>query len=56
MSAGPARVLVITPVHNEAEHLEEVVAACSPRPGAPDLWLIVDDNSDDQSAGSPHGR
>ena len=43
------RLLLITPVHNEAEHLERTVRAVAAQTLEPDLWLIVDDGSTDSS-------
>jgi glycosyltransferase involved in cell wall biosynthesis len=54
------RLLVISPVRNEAEHLERVVRAMAAQTRSPDLWLIVDDHSTDgtyelaEQAGGQH--
>jgi poly-beta-1,6-N-acetyl-D-glucosamine synthase len=42
-----ARVLIVSPVRNEAAHVERTAhsLACQTRP--PDLWVAVDDGSDD---------
>ena len=50
LSGGAARVLLVSPVHNEAAHLEEVIDGVFAQTRPPDLWLIVDDNSDDDTA------
>jgi glycosyltransferase involved in cell wall biosynthesis len=42
-----ARLLLITPVRDEAAHLERTVRAVAAQSRAPDLWLIVDDGSTD---------
>jgi len=42
-----ARLLLITPARNEAAHLERTVRAVAAQTRPPDLWLIVDDGSDD---------
>lgn len=42
-----ARLLLITPVRNEAAHLERTVRAVAAQTRTPDLWLVVDDGSDD---------
>jgi glycosyltransferase involved in cell wall biosynthesis len=42
-----ARVLVISPVRNEAEHIEEVVRGVAGQRRPPDTWLVVDDGSTD---------
>ena len=44
------RVLVITPAHNESDHIGEVVTAVRDQTRPPDLWLIVDDGSTDDTA------
>lgn len=41
------RLLVISPVRNEAAHLELVVAAMAAQTRPPDEWIVVDDGSDD---------
>jgi poly-beta-1,6-N-acetyl-D-glucosamine synthase len=43
------RVLLITPAHDEAEHLERTVRAVATQTRPPDLWLIVDDGSTDET-------
>jgi poly-beta-1,6-N-acetyl-D-glucosamine synthase len=43
----PQRLLVISPVRNEGEHLDAVAASLEQQTRRPDLWLIVDDNSTD---------
>ena len=44
------RLLVVSPVHNEAVHLERVAAAMAAQTRPPDEWVVVDDNSDDGTA------
>jgi poly-beta-1,6-N-acetyl-D-glucosamine synthase len=44
------RLLLITPAWNEASHLERTARAIAAQSRRPDLWLIVDDGSDDGSA------
>jgi biofilm PGA synthesis N-glycosyltransferase PgaC len=46
---GPTdqRLLVVSPVRNEAEHLERVVTAMASQTRPPDEWIVVDDGSDD---------
>jgi len=44
------RLLIVSPVRNEAEHLEAVVASVQRQTRRPDLWLIVDDHSTDDTA------
>ncbi len=41
------RLLVVSPVRNEAAHLERVVAAMAAQTRPPDEWVVVDDDSDD---------
>ncbi len=44
------RLLVISPVRNEAEHLDRVARAMAAQSRPPDLWLLVDDHSTDGTA------
>ncbi|HKH64345.1 MAG TPA: glycosyltransferase family A protein [Solirubrobacterales bacterium] len=44
-----ARLLLITPARNEAAHLERTIRAVAAQTRKPDLWLIVDDGSDDET-------
>jgi glycosyltransferase involved in cell wall biosynthesis len=44
-----ARLLLITPARDEALHLERTVRAVAAQTRAPDLWLIVDDGSVDET-------
>lgn len=43
------RLLVISPVRNEAEHIECVARAMAAQSRQPDLWLLVDDDSTDDT-------
>jgi poly-beta-1,6-N-acetyl-D-glucosamine synthase len=43
------RLLVISPVRNEASHLERVAHAMAEQTRPPDLWLLVDDHSADET-------
>src|SRR3954447_19371677 len=47
MIHGDKRILLISPVRNEAAHLELVARSVERQSRPPDLWLIVDDGSDD---------
>lgn len=47
--ADRARLLVVTPVRNEAAHLERLARSVLAQTRPPDAWLIVDDGSDDGS-------
>ncbi len=41
------KVLLVSPVRDEAEHLDAVVAGVEAQTRPPDLWLVVDDGSSD---------
>lgn len=43
------RLLVISPVHNEAGHIERVARAVAAQHRPPDAWVIVDDASTDDT-------
>lgn len=43
------RLLVISPLRNEAAHLEVVARAMAAQTRPPDLWLLVDDHSGDET-------
>jgi GT2 family glycosyltransferase len=43
----PERVLLISPVRNEAGHVDAVVAGVAAQTRPPDLWVVVDDGSSD---------
>lgn len=43
------RLLVISPVRNEASHLERVARAMAGQSRPPDRWLVVDDHSTDET-------
>lgn len=45
--AGGARVLVISPVRNEAAHIARVVRAVAGQELAPARWIVIDDRSTD---------
>ncbi|HET9766261.1 MAG TPA: glycosyltransferase family A protein, partial [Thermoanaerobaculia bacterium] len=44
-----ARVLLITPARDEAAHLETTIRAVAAQTRRPDLWLIADDGSEDET-------
>jgi biofilm PGA synthesis N-glycosyltransferase PgaC len=44
-----SRVLLITPARDEAAHLEQTIRAVAAQSRRPDLWLIVDDGSSDET-------
>jgi hypothetical protein len=41
------RMLIISPMRNEAEHIEDVARALAAQTRPPSLWVVVDDNSTD---------
>jgi len=43
------RLLIVSPVHNEAEHLDRTAAAVAAQTRPPDRWLLVDDGSTDDT-------
>lgn len=43
------RLLVVSPVHNEAEHIERVALAIAAQRRRPDAWIVVDDASSDDT-------
>jgi glycosyltransferase involved in cell wall biosynthesis len=45
--AVQTRVILISPVRNEASHIVRTARALQAQTRQPDLWLVVDDNSDD---------
>jgi glycosyltransferase involved in cell wall biosynthesis len=44
-----SRLLLVTPAYNEAAHLERTICAVAAQSRLPDLWLIVDDGSTDET-------
>lgn len=44
------RLLIISPVRNEAAHIERIARAVAAQSRPPDLWVVVDDGSDDGTA------
>lgn len=47
MEPMEARVLVVSPVHNEVSHIERVVRSVVAQELQPDRWIVVDDGSTD---------
>ena len=41
------RVVMVSPMRNEAKHLEAVIRAVAAQSRPPDAWIVVDDNSSD---------
>ncbi len=46
---GAQRLLIISPVYCEAEHLDRTVAAVAAQIRPPDRWIIIDDGSHDET-------
>lgn len=44
------RLLLISPIRNEAAHFERIAAAVAAQTRPPDLWVVVDDRSTDTTA------
>jgi biofilm PGA synthesis N-glycosyltransferase PgaC len=42
-------LLIISPVRNEAEHLERVASGLAAQTCPPERWIVVDDGSDDET-------
>lgn len=49
MSAGRARLLLVSPVRNEAAHVERVARSVAAQTVPPALWLVADDGSEDDT-------
>lgn len=49
MSDDGRRVLIISPVRNEAAHIELVAEGLLAQTRRPDLWIAIDDNSTDRT-------
>lgn len=41
------RIAIVSPVRNEADHIEAVVSAVAAQTHPPDAWIVLDDRSDD---------
>jgi poly-beta-1,6-N-acetyl-D-glucosamine synthase len=44
------RLLIVSPLHNEAGHLDRTAAAVAAQERPPDRWIVVDDGSTDATA------
>jgi len=44
-------MLIVSPVRNEAAHIERVVRAVAAQELAPARWIVIDDGSDDETLG-----
>jgi poly-beta-1,6-N-acetyl-D-glucosamine synthase len=49
MDATPPRILIISPVRNEAAHIERVVRAVAAQELPPERWIVIDDRSTDDT-------
>lgn len=49
MDLGPPAVLIISPVRNEAAHIERVVRAVAAQELPPARWIVIDDGSTDDT-------
>jgi len=49
------RLLVVSPVHDEADHLDRTAAAMAAQTRPPDSWVIVDDGSSDDTLAIARG-
>jgi len=47
--AEAQRLLVISPVRNEQRHIERVAAAVAAQTRPPEMWVVIDDGSSDQT-------
>lgn len=48
-AASTQRLLVISPVRNEAAHIERVVLAMAAQTRRPERWILIDDHSTDET-------
>jgi biofilm PGA synthesis N-glycosyltransferase PgaC len=48
-SSARQRLLVISPVRNEGAHIERVARAMAAQTRRPDMWILVDDQSTDET-------
>lgn len=46
-----AAILIVSPVRNEAAHIERVVRAVAAQESKPARWIVIDDSSDDGTLG-----
>jgi biofilm PGA synthesis N-glycosyltransferase PgaC len=46
-AGGDRRVVMVSPMRNEAKHLEAVIRAMAAQTRPPDAWIVVDDGSTD---------
>jgi GT2 family glycosyltransferase len=47
MRSEEERLLIVSPVRNEADHIERTARALAEQTRPPDLWVVVDDDSND---------
>ena len=43
------RILIVSPVRNEAAHIERVVRAVARQELTPERWIVIDDTSTDET-------
>lgn len=48
-AAAAQRLLVISPIRNEADHIERVALAMAAQTRRPDRWILIDDQSTDET-------
>jgi poly-beta-1,6-N-acetyl-D-glucosamine synthase len=48
-ASAEQRLLVVSPVRNEAAHIERVALAMASQTRRPDLWILIDDHSTDET-------
>lgn len=53
---GLSRLLVVTPTHNEAAHIERLLDSMRAQRLRPALWIVVDDASTDDTVARLRGR
>ena len=44
------RLLIVSPVRNEAAHIERIARSVAAQTRRPEHWMVVDDGSDDEHA------
>ena len=54
-AAGAQRLLVVSPVYNEAGHLARTIAAVAAQTRTPDRWIVIDDGSTDDTLAIARG-
>jgi biofilm PGA synthesis N-glycosyltransferase PgaC len=54
MTSAAERLLVVSPVYNEGEHLERTARSVAAQTRRPDEWVLVDDGSTDDTLAIAH--